>query len=191
MNVIKWDDLFEYDETSVTCIRWKVEIRSGRNGNQINVSVGDVAGTIPASKKYHSIVSVDSIPYLVHRVVWEMHNGVIDNDDIIDHEDGDGRNNRIGNLRRTTHPVNMRNCKMRKDNQSGVCGVCKYTSRHGTDYFAATWKSLLDGKCKSKTFSTTKYGSDEAFRLAVQYREKMIAELNAQGAGYTHDHGKR
>jgi hypothetical protein len=29
-----------------------------------------------------------------------------------------------------------------------------------------------------------------AFKAAVEYRRKMIEELNAQGAGYTEDHGK-
>jgi hypothetical protein len=187
---IKWDDLFLYDESSVTCLRWKVSIVSGRNGNQTNTFVGSVAGTIPVDNKYHSIVSVDSQGFLVHRVVWEMFNGEIDNDDIIDHEDGDGRNNKISNLRRVSQTVNLRNCKLRVDNKTGVCGVFQYTSRHGTPYISALWRTL-DGKSKSKSFSTTKYGNEEAFRMACEYRAKMIAELNAQGAGYTDDHGKR
>lgn len=33
--MLELSDRFEYDETSPTCLRWKVEIRSGKNGNKI------------------------------------------------------------------------------------------------------------------------------------------------------------
>lgn len=188
MSNVNWHEIFEYDETSVTCLRWKIKIVSGRNGNQVNVEVGDTAGTIPVEKKYHSTVSYNSEQYLVHRIVWEMFKGELTPDWVIDHEDGDGRNNRIGNLRKVDHPTNMRNCKMRIDNKTGVCGVFKFLSRHGSDYFSAIWKDLT-GKQKSKSFSSTKYGYAEAFRLACVHRAKMIEELNEQGAGYSKRHG--
>ena len=35
-----------------------------------------------------------------------------------------------------------------------------------------------------------KYGKEEAFRLAVEWRAARIKELNNQGAGYTERHGK-
>jgi hypothetical protein len=38
-------------------------------------------------------------------------------------------------------------------------------------------------------FSISKLGNDEAFRQACEYRAKMIAELNEQGANYTERHG--
>lgn len=185
-----WEEYFYYDETSPTCLRWKIEIRSGRNGNKVNCRVNDVAGSVQSSNKLHSVVSLDGIQYLVHRVIYEMFNGPLTADDVVDHRDGNGWNNRIINLRKTTHEVNMRNCKQRVDNQTGVTGVHKYLSRHGTYYYSATWKRS-DGKQGSKTFSTTKYGDERAFQLACEYREKMINERNQQGAGYTDDHGKR
>ncbi len=188
MSKTNWHDVFEYDESSVTCLRWKIQIFSGRNKNQININIGDVAGTVPVANKYHSVVCFDNQHYLVHRVIWEMFYDELDSEWDIDHEDGDGRNNRISNLRKVKHPQNMRNCKMRIDNKTGVCGVFKFLSRHGTDYFSALWKTL-DGKQKSKSFSSTKYGYQEAFRLACEYRAKMIEELNSQGAGYTERHG--
>lgn len=45
--------------------------------------------------------------------------------------------------------------------------------------------------CGILTFSTHKFGNDEAFRLACEYRIEMVAELNRQGAGYTKTHGIR
>lgn len=40
-----------------------------------------------------------------------------------------------------------------------------------------------------KTFSISKYGEKESFRLACEYRSKMIESLNANGAGYASTHG--
>jgi len=62
-----------------------------------------------------------------------------------------------------------------KNNQSGVSGVAKVKrfKHDGTYYFCyvATWKSD-DDIYRTKSFSSLKYGTKEAFRLAVAYREK-------------------
>lgn len=71
-------------------------------------------------------------------------------------------------------------------NSTGVVGVCLQQPKSG-ERFSAYW---YDNKVKSKSFSTHKYGYEEAFRLACEYRTKMIEELNAQGAGYSPTHGQ-
>lgn len=72
---------------------------------------------------------------------------------------------------------------MNTSNISGVTGVYLTNGR-----WIAQWRD--DKEAKTKSFSTNKYGHDKAFELACAYREKMIQELNAQGAGYTERHGK-
>jgi hypothetical protein len=183
-----WHGLFTYDESSPTGLRWRVEIRSGRNGNQVNCKPGDVAGTDGDDVRKHFIVAYGNKQFLAHRIIYEMFNGEISSDDVVDHEDGDGRNNKISNLRLVTHAVNMRNCKMRIDNKTGVTGVSKRVTRHGTVQYTASWKEL-DGRQRSKSFSTAVYGNDEAFRQACEYRATMLVSLNLQGAGYTERHG--
>lgn len=184
-----WSDLFLYDESSPTCLRWAVDVFSGKNGGHVNAMVGDVAGSIP-NGRYHSIVAVDYEYFLVHRIVWEMFNGVLETSENIDHINGDSADNRLHNLRIVSHAKNMRNCKQRVDNKTGVTGVCRFINRHGTPAYTASWKELETGKQKSKTFSTKVHGEAEAFRLACEHRSKMINALNAQGAGYTERHGK-
>ena len=48
-------DRFYYDDTSPSCLRWKINVRSGRNKNQLNVKVGDVAGGLNNSSGYYQV----------------------------------------------------------------------------------------------------------------------------------------
>jgi hypothetical protein len=166
-----------------------VDVFSGKESKQTNASVGDVAGSVP-NGRYHSIVSFDYQYFLVHRIIWEMFYGPLEDGEVIDHINGDSADNRIANLRVVSHSENMRNCKKRSDNKTGVTGVCRFINRHGKSAYTASWKELGTGKQKSKTFSTSVHGEAEAFRLACEHRSKMINALNEQGAGYTERHGK-
>lgn len=89
-----------------------------------------------------------------------------------------------GNVRWATRKQQARNRGIVEANTTGVNGVsfnCKC--------YRAKWVTL-EGKQKSKSFNISKYGKEEAFRLACEARENAIKELNAQGAGYTENHGK-
>ena len=62
--------------------------------------------------------------YKAHRLAYYMHHGIDPRNNDIDHEDGNGLNNRIDNLRLATRPENGRNRKFQRNNTSGVTGVC-------------------------------------------------------------------
>lgn len=100
-----------------------------------------------------------------------------------------------GNVRWATSHQQARNKGLFATNTSGVNGVIWDNKVHpnkidSTLYCNAIWNRLEDGKQTKKCFSVKKYGLLPAFKMACEYREKMIAELNAQGAGYTENHGK-
>ena len=57
-----------------------------------------------------------------HRVVWAIFYGEWPGG-VIDHIDGNCRNNRIENLREVSRTVNSQNCARAKNNSSGVTGV--------------------------------------------------------------------
>lgn len=183
-------DLYLYDETSPTCLRWAVDIYAGRWKNLKNVGVGDVAGGLGNSGYYQ--VRKERKLQLVHRVIWEIHYGAIEQGMFIDHIDGNKINNSLDNLRLVTREGNARNCKVRDDNTSGATGVryCVNTLRSGNVSYLwrAHWTSL-SGESKSKGFNVNKYGYDLAFQLACDYREEMITSMNEMGAGYTVRHG--
>jgi hypothetical protein len=81
-----------------------------RNGHLIrrvratgNTKCGDV---LKGTGQYHR-VSVDGGNYSLHRLIYQWHHGITP--DIVDHEDRNVCNNRIGNLRDGTGGVNARN----------------------------------------------------------------------------------
>lgn len=99
-----------------------------------------------------------------------------------------------GNVRWATDHQQARNKTFQTNNTSGVSGVIWDNKRWGdglgeTLYANAVWNDL-EGKQRKKCFSTKIHGLLPAFKLACEHRIKMIAQLNAQGAGYSEHHGK-
>ena len=66
--------------------------------------------------------------FLVHRLIWLMHYGVMPVDQI-DHINGNRSDNRICNLREADVSRNSMNSKRRSDNSSGIKGVSFDKSR--------------------------------------------------------------
>jgi hypothetical protein len=184
---INWHDWFLYDETSKSCLRWKVDRRGGKDYHIVMVSAGDECGYQDSFG--HFQVDLMNKARLCHRIIWEMHNEPLQVGEFIDHINGLAEDNKLQNLRVVDRKGNGRNRCTNSNNTSGAQGVA-ISMQLGYKYWQAYW-SDLEGKRKGKNFSVLKHGNDEAFRLACLYREAMIASLNEQGAGYTHDHGKR
>lgn len=84
------------------------------------VAAGAPAGKVNA-RGYRKI-SLDGQGYQAHRLAWFYVLGTWPNG-VIDHRDGDPRNNRFFNLRDVTQQVNTRNAKVSKNSRSGVNGV--------------------------------------------------------------------
>jgi hypothetical protein len=83
---------------------------------------------------------------LMHRVIMGAGRG-----QIVDHIDGNGLNNRRGNLRFATHSQNSQNRKLPKNNTSGAKGVYWDKSKnawrariwaHGEEFFLGTYASI-------------------------------------------------
>lgn len=165
-----WTEYFEYDPSVASGLKWVSTKKSGspvlsKNGTHYRVYVPGYG------------------PFYCHRIIFEMFFGSLPDKLVVDHIDGNPENNTIENLRAVTQKVNSRNQTCRINNKSGVNGV--QVRKNGE--IVATWMKL-DGKWGYKSYSISKYGFDEAFRLACNYRMQMINSLNHNGADYSDRH---
>lgn len=189
---IDFKKLVYYDEASPSCLRVLNDLYRGMYYSVLHVKAGDVFGSLHHSGYWRtSTAKTKGIKsYACHRIVWELFNGEIPTGYQIDHINGDRGDNRISNLRLVERKINARNQKIPSNNSSSVMGVSKFVKKRGLKCYVswvAQW-TRLDGKRGSKSFLVSKYGNEEAFRLACEHRNKAMAELNEQGAGYTDRH---
>jgi hypothetical protein len=113
MDIAKIREFIDYNpETGA--MTWK-KVMSNRT------KAGSPCGANIDSKGY-SRVCFDGKQYRAHRVAWAIFYGE-EPVQQIDHINGNRTDNRIANLRIATNTENSRNCKISKNNTSGVTGV--------------------------------------------------------------------
>jgi len=125
-------ECFELSEDSPSGLVWKVRPREHfkdpATWNRVNKRfAGKPAGGIWFDKsrgRKYWIVEIIHKPFKNHRIVYSLfHELDLDPDIEIDHEDLNGLNNKIKNLRPATSSSNKQNQPLRKDNSSGYKGV--------------------------------------------------------------------
>lgn len=70
---MNWSEIFIYDETSPTSLRWKDPYRKGNRGVPTKRNNDCIAGGVTTTNTL--AVTVNRSPALVSKIVWEMHNG--------------------------------------------------------------------------------------------------------------------
>lgn len=140
---MNWHDIFDYAD------------------GHIYTKDGELA-EIPHSAGYLQ-VNVAGQLYLVHRVIYEMHNGVIPIGMVIDHDDRDKSNNYPNNLKITTYGGNSRNKKKHSNNSSGVTGVSWESGR-------SKWRAHIEFQGKAINLGRyTDINDAIAIRLQVEH----------------------
>lgn len=136
---------------------------------------GNVAGhiTTDSSGKSYRRLSIDSQRCFEHNVVWLMFRGEIPTGFEIDHINGDGTDNHLGNLRLTDRTGNNRNRRLFSTNKTGVSGISFCKSRNK---YRCTIKNN-EGKSEFKRFSD--------FFSAVCWRKSKENKY-----GYHENHGE-
>lgn len=116
--------IFAYD-ASTGVLRWRIKPSQA-------VAVGAVAGS--EHPQGYVMVQLRKRIYAAHRIAWKMLYGV-EPVGVIDHINGNGKDNTPGNLRCLTHTENLQAYRRpRSDSRIGVLGVCmrapgKYQAR--------------------------------------------------------------
>jgi hypothetical protein len=104
-------ELFDYHEDGH--LVWK----NDRGSNKLK---NTIAGYFDSSRNYF-VVKINDRRYQLHRIIYFWHNGVLSK--IIDHKDGNPKNNKIENLREANSHQNAWNSSKSKSNTSGYKGV--------------------------------------------------------------------
>ena len=181
-NKIGWSEYFYYDETSQSCLRWKI-----KPSKYSNVLSGNEAGTIKGQFYYR--VQLNKKLYTVHRIIWELHYGVIPPDFEIDHVDMNKCNNKISNLRLVSKSVNCRNRPLRKDSNTKINGITRREIRSvsGKPLLYYIVRFLDKNKTRHfKQFSVQRHGEDLARQMAIDFYNTFDGEDNY----YTENHGR-
>lgn len=179
--MIIFSDYFYYDESSPSCLRWKIDI-----GTKIKAHTS--CGTLKSD--LHWRVTVSGKHYYCHRIIWELLNGAIEEGFVIDHLSGDSKDNRIINLRKIEYQDNTRNAKLREDSTTGIKGVSilKNIDRNGNAYLYVSAYYQRDGKRFNKRFSVKEFGMEKAINKACQWRTEQLLKLREMGYNYTDRH---
>ena len=156
MNKIKHERLLEvldYNPKTGVFI-WKEQ--TGRR-----VRVGDTAGSV--KKEGYIMTRVEGYRTYAHIFAWFYVHGEWP-EQMIDHINGDGLDNRIDNLRQAIYSQNNVNSRMRSNNKSGIKGVHFDKDRN-------KWSAVVRsyGKVVRKRFDTL----EEAAEYVATLRDQM------------------
>ncbi len=111
----------DYDpETGGFVWKWREGTWKGVNKRYAGKPAGHVNRV---NKNRYIQIGLNGVSYYAHRLAWLYMTGELPEAEV-DHIDGDGRNNRIGNLRSVTIRENTVNMPLRSDSTTGATGVC-------------------------------------------------------------------
>ena len=144
------------------------------------VHIGDIISSFDTAGYLR--VGYKGIRYSCHRLAWLYVYGVWPKE--IDHINHNRKDNRILNLRNISHRDNMMNASKRKDNKSGVTGVCwDKANNKWQAYIIVNGKNINLGRFVSKSDAvktrknaSIKYSFHENHGAHINY--SSIAENN-------------
>lgn len=176
----KLSQVLYYDESSATCLRWKVD--SGWSGLGFMSKADSEAGSKTKAGRSYSQIWTKFGMFSTHRVIFCLVNKIdIPTHLVVDHIDRDRTNNKISNLRLVSQRLNAINRPVKKNNTGERC----ITDQTGRQYIKVHYK--LDGKPSETIFSYNQNRSSKprgnhyptkelALEAAIKYRNELIEQ---------------
>jgi hypothetical protein len=127
---------------------------------------GSVAGGM--THMGYWLISVGGNRKLAHRVVWEMHNGPIPPKMVVDHIDGDKKNNKISNLQLLSNKDNCRKQRKRESASKYKGTFIHYANKQGVTRHGA--RIVIDSQPYIKHGFKSNYLASKAYDRAYIYR---------------------
>lgn len=180
MNKEYFERFFYYDETSPSCLRWKVW--NGQTGKKNARYPGDIAGYFNKSQSGDYVrykVGIEYKEHMVHKVVLLLHGISVPTDMEINHINCNPLDNKLSNLEVCTRHENGVRKNMHvhgvlsKSNTSGVLGVREtivVRESGRIDLYAHAF-CKIHGKMTQRKFNYAKYGKEQAWELALEFRK--------------------
>lgn len=151
--------LFAYDPKTGE-LRWATEPGRCR---RIGKEVGNVSGK-------HRITSIGNVRFKVHRICWSLYYDE-QPPEFIDHINGDGRDNRIENLRAITNRQNTENVrKPRTTNRLGILGISRKRGKFRARIMVAGREISLG------VFATPEEASEAYLSAKAQLHDGFVPE---------------
>lgn len=161
--------VFYVDETSPSCLRWKVNNRL--HPNQPNFrDTGDIAGKITSSENGRGqgwSVKYDYTALAVNRIVYLLTHGSISIDSVIRHKNGDSFDNTPNNLIETTQSEVVKNTKNRPLPATGIRGILEVYKNDILVGYKTVVRDIT-GKRKVQQFTSKKLSLEEKLQLAKE-----------------------
>lgn len=176
---------FEYDETSKTCLRYKVWNRS--KIRKTARFAGDEAGGLLRTHGdiNYWVLKLNGKTIPVHRLIYTLMIGEIPEGFVINHKNNNPLDNRLGNLEAISQAFNSRRTCKHRHETTGVRDIVWKRAEDSYSYTVAVWTEE-DGRRKTKTFSHLKLGKDRAQEMALEFRKQKLQELSH--LGYINNH---
>lgn len=152
---------FEYNEQSPSSLLWKKNYRDKKSG--------DVAGYL--SSGYY-VLRFSGKRIRVNRLVYFLMKSQNLGDNVVDHLDGNTKNNKISNLRLCTQRQNCRNRVTKTRTTTGHIGIF-ITYKKEYKYLTATALGCI------KNFSLQKLKYADALSLAISWRSQKLSGLDS------------
>ncbi len=150
-----WKQIFDYLPEGE--LVWKFTCTANKRTNKI-------AGW--TDRRGYRRVKVNGRSVSIHRIIWEMHHGLIPKGKEIDHIDRQKGNNKLHNLRLVTPTQNCQNKSIRRDNKSGAAGVHWHNKKN-------KWAAYISVNKKLKHL-----GYFDVFEQAKKARDLAVIEHN-------------
>ena len=165
-----YEQVLYIDESSQSGLRWRITVSATATKDSVAGCYSDTVKN-PCWR-----IKVKKKPMVLARVLWFMYYKDFV-PEVVDHRNGNTKDHSIGNLRAFTQKLNTENRVVL--NETGTPGVYLREDKYGNPIFRCQGVNK-DGKRWSKVFAVNKYGMDEAFRLATQFRLSKEDENNTQ-----------
>jgi len=156
---------FDYNpDTGIIIWKKKTSIKA-------RIKIGQEAGSekVKTETLSYREIKFNKTLYKAHRLAYYMYHGIDPSNNDIDHEDRNGLNNKINNLRLATRLENGRNRKFQKNNTSGITGVSWHKIRKR---WVATIK--INGKQK---YVGSFFNKEDAIQARKEAEKKYFGEF--------------